>query len=250
VEGLLEGSVAVVTGGSGDIGSDTSFLLAEQGAKVIATYNRNERRAKELKDDALKNDLDIDFRKLDIADEKAIADFFRRLEDERLSPKILVNAAGHADRRVWFSQPSELHTDAWLDVLRVDLVGSFNCCREAARLMLKSGGGSIINFSSAAGVTGHVEGLPYTAAKAGLIALTRSLAYLWGPKVRVNAVAPGNIDAGSINWYSREAIKAMEMESSLKRLGTGREVAKAVLFLASDLSSFITGQTLLVDGGI
>ena len=115
--------------------------------------------------------------------------------------------------------------------------------------MKEGRGGSIVNFSSSAGVYGHTEGLPYTSAKAALIALTKSLAYLYGPKIRVNAVAPGNIDAGSIKWYTKAGIDALKQEASLKRLGTVREVSNLVLYLVSDFSSFVTGQTILVDGG-
>jgi 3-oxoacyl-[acyl-carrier protein] reductase len=250
MSGLLDGKQAVVTGGSGDIGSDVSMLLAEEGASVVATYNKGEEAANRLKEEAKKRELKIEVKRVDIADEADVKYFFEHIlnRDEPLS--ILVNAAGHSSQKVWFSSLDDLGTQDWLDVLKVDLIGTFNCARAAAKIMKLKGGGSIVNFSSAAGVTGHTEGLPYTAAKSAIIALTKSLAYLYGPEVRVNAIAPGNINAGSIKWLNAEQIRRLESESALQRLGQRREVSKAVLFLASDMSSFITGQTLLVDGGI
>lgn len=247
---LLKNRLAVVTGASGDIGSSVAFLLAQQGAKVIATYNRGSERAKAIQERADSEGLNLRTAHLDVGDEIEVRQFFAETEAEEKTLDMLVNVAGHSDKRVWYSKPEDLTSKDWLDVLKVDLVGSFNCSVQAAKSMVRGSGGSIVNFSSAAGVTGHTEGLPYTAAKAALLTITKSLAYIYGPRVRVNAVAPGNIQGGSIKWAGPEEVRNMENEAALRRLGTTLEVANAVLFLVSDLSSFITGQTLLVDGGI
>ncbi len=247
---LLKGKLALVTGASGDIGSDIALLFAQEGAKVVATYAKSEDRAKELQKKGKSFGLDIWTKQLDVTQEEKIDLFFKDLDKDQFFPDIIVNTAGHSDRRIWFSKPEELTNDDWVRVYNVDVVGSFRCSVEAAKRMMERRGGCIINFSSAAGVTGHTEGLPYTAAKAALIALTKSLAFIYGPKVRVNAIAPGNIDAGSIKWYNAEQVETMKLEASLRRLGTRREVSTVALFLASDLSSYITGQTILVDGGI
>jgi 3-oxoacyl-[acyl-carrier protein] reductase len=247
---LLKNKLAVVTGASGDIGSSVAFLLAQQGAKVIATYNMGSERAKLIQEKADSQGFDLRTAHLDVGDETGVRRFFAETETRGKALDILVNVAGHSDKRVWYSKPEELTSKDWLEVLNVDLVGSFNCSVQAAKSMMKGSGGSIVNFSSAAGVTGHTEGLPYTAAKAALLTITKSLAYIYGPRVRVNAVAPGNIQGGSIKWAGPEEVKRLESEAALKRLGTTLEVANAVLFLVSDLSSFVTGQTLLVDGGI
>jgi 3-oxoacyl-[acyl-carrier protein] reductase len=247
---LLRNKTALVTGASGDIGSAVAVTLAQNGARVIATYNKGEERARALQKQAEDGGLKLEVRHLNVGDEYEVNWFFERLASEGTLLDVMINVAGHSDKRIWYSKPQELTSNDWIEVLKVDLIGSFNCSVKAAQMMLKKGGGCIVNFSSAAGVTGHTEGLPYTAAKAALLAITKSLAYVYGPKVRVNAVAPGNIEGGSIKWADAEQVELMKNEASLKRLGKPSEVANAVLFLASDLSSFITGQTILVDGGI
>ncbi len=247
MEALLKGKVCVVTGVSVDIGSSVATLFAREGASVIGTYNRSKEKALSFEKNAQNEGLSIKVIKLDVSSEMQVKNFFESLE--RIH--ILVNAAGHSDKKLWFSKPDQLRYEDWVEVLSTDLIGLFNCCREAAKLMIsKKVRGSIVNFSSAAGITGHTEGFPYTAAKAGVVAITKSLAYYYGPEIRVNAVAPGNIDAGSIKWYDENGKRLLAEEASLRRLGNVDEVAKAVLFLASDMSSFINGQTILVDGGI
>jgi len=244
---LLEGKVCIVTGVSGDIGSSVAELFAMEGGKVIGTYNKNREKGLAIAEKAKKQGLSINIVKVDVSRENEVKNFFEKVK----RVDVLVNAAGHSDKRVWFSNPEQIKYEDWIEVLSIDLIGMFSCCREAAKIMLSNkAGGSIVNFSSAAGITGHTEGFPYTAAKAGVAAITKSLAYYYAPQVRVNAVAPGNIDAGSIKWYDENGKRLLANESALRRLGSADEVAKAVLFLASDMSSFINGQTILVDGGI
>ncbi|MDG6904328.1 MAG: SDR family oxidoreductase [Nitrososphaerota archaeon] len=245
----LEGKIAVVTGANGDIGSDIVCLLAREGARVIGTYNRDRDKIDHLLKTVQNENLELEFVRLNVADEQSVHSFFsnRFVSD---TPDILVNTAGLSSREVWFRKPSELRAHDWEEVYSVDVIGCFNCIKESAELMNHSAGGcSVVNFSSTAGIYGHTEGLPYTAAKAALIALTKSLAYVYAPKIRINAVAPGNIDAGSIHWYDSAGVASLKAESALGRLGTVREVSNLVLFLASEKSSFITGQTIIVDGG-
>jgi 3-oxoacyl-[acyl-carrier protein] reductase len=248
MSGSLAGKLVVVTGGSGDIGKEITLAAAEEGARVIATYNSGGAKAARLAGVAATKRLDVHVLKLDVSNETAVKDFFDQIGSEFGQIDSLINAAGHSSRETWFAGLDELDAEKWLGVLKVDLLGTFFCCREAARHMRE--GASIVNFSSSAGVTGHNEGLPYTAAKAAVIGVTKSLAAMMGPRIRVNAIAPGNVEAGSIVWYDQRGRDEMAAEASLKRLGTSKEVAEVVVFLASDKSSFITGQVILVDGGI
>jgi 3-oxoacyl-[acyl-carrier protein] reductase len=248
MSGSLVGKLLVVTGGSGDIGGEIALAAAEEGARVVATYNSGRAKAALLVAATRSKKLTLEVLKLDVSDEGAVKAFFDQTA-ARLGPiDALINTAGHSSKETWFASMDELDSEKWLEVIKVDLLGTFFCCREAAKHMKE--GASIVNFSSAAGVTGHTEGLPYTAAKAALIGLTKSLAAILGPGIRVNAVAPGNVDAGNIVWYDEKGRGLMAAEASLKRLGTKREVANLALFLASEKSSFITGQVVLVDGGI
>lgn len=246
--GSLKGRLVVVTGASGDIGTELAMAAARDGAIVVGTYMSSKSRAKGLASRAEKMGLHIEMMRLDVSDEADVKKFFSKLSEKHRKLDALINVAGHSDRRVWFSKLDELNERTWMDVLKVDLLGSFYCCREAAKMMRE--GGSIVNFSSAAGITGHSEGLPYTAAKSAIVGLTKSLAMVLGPKVRVNAVAPGNVEAGSIRWYDEGGRRMLAEEAALRRLGKASEVAEVAIFLASDRSSYVTGQVLLVDGGI
>jgi 3-oxoacyl-[acyl-carrier protein] reductase len=248
MKGQLEGNLVVVTGASGDIGGAIALAAGEAGATVIGTYNAAADRAARLEAEAAARHLDVHLMKVDISDEGAVKSFFSEVSARHGLIDSLICAAGHSSKRTWFAGMDELSAEKWLEVLKVDVVGSFFCCREASKHMKE--GSSVVFFSSAAGVTGHWEGLPYTAAKAALIGVTKSLAMMLGPKIRVNAVAPGNIDAGSVVWYDEDGRRKMAEESSLKRLGSREEVAQVALFLASKGSSFVSGQVLLVDGGI
>lgn len=245
---LLEDKVVVVTGASGGIGGEVVLLAAEYGAKVVATYHTHKKRAEKLVKLSAEKNTPITVVNLDVTDDDEVKRFFKKLGKTYGQLDALLNVAGHSDRDVWFSALENLDGEKWLDVFKTDLLGSFFCSREASKLM--ENGGSIVNFSSSAAVTGHNVGLPYTVAKAALIGLTKSLAIMLGPKIRVNAVAPGNIDTGSIAWYRNGEKRKMAEEASLKRIGSRREVAETALFLASDRASFITGHILMVDGGI
>jgi len=242
----LEGRVAVVTGGSRGIGRAVATSLAEDGASVVVSGRdavRLEAEAKELEalgvpvlavpgDVALREDVD---RLVERARER-----FGRID-------ILVNNAGITRDGLLVRMKDE----DWDQVLNVNLRGAFLMTRAVAKVMMRQKGGRIINIASTAGTMGNIGQANYSAAKAGLIGLTkaaaRELAH-WG--ILVNAVAPGLIDTDMTAALSPEAREALLAQIPLKRIGVAREVAEVVRFLAGDGASYVTGQVIHVNGGL
>jgi len=242
----LEGRRALVTGGAGGIGRAICRCLAGYGVAVAIGYNRSVEEAKRLAADiqtAGGRALPI---QADVADDSAVSAMMRRVGDELGGLDILVNNAGVARPNLLRFMPES----DWDEVLNTGLKGCFLCCRHGARLLTRRGAGAIVNISSVSATVGNPTHGNYAAAKAGMHGLTVVLAKELGPAgVRVNTVAPGPIDAG---MYAMPPEREQEMlrRLPLGRLGRAREVAEVVAFLASDLSSYITGQVLFVDGGL
>ena len=242
----LDGRVAVVTGGGGLIGSAIAELLAAQGANV-AVVDIDGGRA-----DAVVKSIVHEGRRAssfvaDVADETSVAALFGELEESFGHVDALVNGAAPL-RLVAAERPvAELHLDDWDAILQGTLRASLLCTRAALGLMTKNSG-SIVNISSIHAFAGDTTLVAYPAAKAALGALTRTVATQYGRLgIRCNAVCPGTIpppdlDVGEIDRRVRHQV--------IGRQGTPRDVANATLFLLSDESSFITGQTLAVDGGV
>ena len=243
----LEGRVAVVTGGARGIGADTAELLAMAGADVavvdvlnsdntIAGVEAHGRRAQGYQ--------------ADLTDEAAVDQLFADIARDFGRIDVVHNNAGIA-----FCQKAEDMTfEEWRRVMAIDLDAVFLVARAAGRLMIQAGrGGSIINTASMSGMIVNFpqEQVAYNAAKAGVIHLTKSLAAEWAQhSIRVNAVSPGYIGTDMTPPTSRKDwMDEWFARSPIKRLGTPREVAGAVLYLASDLASFTTGANIVVDGG-
>jgi NAD(P)-dependent dehydrogenase (short-subunit alcohol dehydrogenase family) len=240
--------VAVVTGGGRSIGRAIASALADAGADVLVA-GRNEDILNEVASDlAGSTGRRIVPAVCDVSDPLEVDRMLAKCCEQLGPPDVLVANAGIF--QTW--QPSEeLSLNEWDEVCNVDLRGVWICSVAAGRMMLQRGTGSIVTISSIAGLGGLPGVVSYTASKAGVVALTKTLAAEWsGRGVRVNCVAPGFIERDVEPLKTdAAALDRICSRTPLKRFGTPREVALAVLFLASNAGSFITGTTLAVDGG-
>jgi 3-oxoacyl-[acyl-carrier protein] reductase len=225
---------ALITGCSTGIGRATAVELKKRGFEVVATARRPESL----------EDLDVDARlALDVTDDASVAAAIRAAGDI----DVLVNNAG-LTRDGLLARMSD---DDWRTVIDTNLSSVFYTCRAVTRPMMKKRGGSIVNISSVVGVHGNWGQTNYAASKAGIIGFTKSLARELGSRnIRANVVAPGYVKTALTDVLPEEATAAMIQNTPLARVAEPEEIAGAVRFLASDDASFITGEVLLVDGGL
>lgn len=237
--------LAIVTGGTRGIGRATSFELAKRGYRVIATYLNNSDSAASLRNQIHGIGGDCIIVQADAADPSSFVDIAKIAQKIGDPPSILVNNAGRIAR------PGNWDTQSDADILatiNLNLSATIFSIRAFAPLMKAVGAGSIINLTSTYAFTGAAAVLAYTAAKQGIVSVTRSMARELGPHgVTVNAVAPGNIDTEMTQSAGQGVVEWAISTTPVGRLGRPDEVASAILFLAE--SPFITGHTLVVDGG-
>ena len=240
--GKLENKVAVITGGASGIGAATAKLFVEEGAKVVLV-DLNEEKGKAFEAELKAQNAEALFVKANITSEEEVANVFKQAVETFGKVDVVFNNAGIG--RVHSSH--DLDYSEWRKTVNVDLDGVFLVAREAISEMLKTGGGTIVNTASMYGWVGSPGSAAYNAAKGGVINLTRSLALEYAEQnIRINALCPGFIDTPIIPEENKEALSAI---TPMKRLGKAEEMAKAVLFMASDDSAFMTGNRLTVDGG-
>jgi 3-oxoacyl-[acyl-carrier protein] reductase len=234
----LEGKRALVTGASRGIGLAIAEELARAGAEVVVGYRSGANEAEELAGRIGGRAVQADVSDPDEA---------KQLVEEAGDLDVLVNNAGITRDGLLARMPDE----DWRDVIETNLSGAFYTCRAAARGMMRRRGGSIVNVSSIVGVHGNPGQTNYSAAKAGIIGFTKALARELGSRgVRANVVAPGYVTTRLTDVLPEELQQAMLANTPLGRLGSPEDVAGAVRFLASGEASFITGEVLLVDGGL
>ena len=244
---MLEGKVALVTGASRGIGREIARTLARYGAAVVVNYNGSKERADEVVTEITGNGGRAVAVQANVASAGEIAKLFEEAVSAFGRIDILVNNAGITKDNLILKM-SEEEFDAVLDT---NLKGAFLCRKHAAKLMLKQRGGRIVNISSISGIIGNAGQANYCAAKAGLVGLTKSLARELGSRgITVNAVAPGFIETDMTEKLPDQVKEGMLAQIPLKRAGSVQDIAEAVAFLASDHASYITGQTLQVNGGM
>jgi 3-oxoacyl-[acyl-carrier protein] reductase len=249
----LSGKVAIVTGSSGGIGSATAIEFAEEGADVMLQYKTKGTEAEALAEKIRSLGRRVVISRVDLTDVMHAPRDVQRMVSETVNQlgkvDILVNLAGYPARGEWNKRFLELTPEDFFKPINVDVFGSFLTAHAAAPYMLKQKNGVIVNISSTPALAGHNKGFAFTVAKAAVIGLSKALAYELAPYVRVNTIALGNVETKWIHELSESELRKAKSENLIGRLGTPQEIAKSIAFLCSDDSSFVNGQTIVLDGG-
>ncbi len=245
--GMLAGKVALVTGGSRGIGSAIAKLYAQNGAKVAINYAGNDEKAQAVVDEIVANGGEAIKIKANVSDETEVKGMIKEVIGTFGQLDILVNNAG-ITRDNLLMRMSE---DDFDSVINTNLKGVFVCTKSVTRQMMKQRSGRIINVSSVVGISGNAGQANYVSAKAGVIGLTKTTAKeLAQRNILVNAIAPGFIETDMTDQLTEDQKMQMLGLIPLQKLGQAQDVANVALFLASDQSNYITGQTIQVDGGM
>jgi 3-oxoacyl-[acyl-carrier protein] reductase len=251
--GRMSGRVAIVTGASGGIGRAVAFEFASEGADIVVQYRSRIDEAKSIAKRVEAFGRRALLTHVDFNNVQQAPTDVQRMVDEAIREfgqvDVLANLAGYPAKGEWNKKFLELTPDDFFKPLNVDLFGSFLCARAVAPHMLKQKKGVIVNVSSTPALAGHDKGFAFTVAKAAVIGLTKALAFELGPYVRVNTVAFGNVETEWVSELTESESQNARNENLIKRFGTPGEVAKSLAFLCSDDSSFINGQTIVLDGG-
>lgn len=243
----LEGKVALVTGASRGIGREIALELAREGVSVAVNYAGSEAKALEVVDEIKAMGQDAFAIQADVSNSESVNEMVKETIERFGKLDILVNNAGITkDNLLMRMKESE-----WDDVININLKGVFLCTKAVTRQMMKQRSGRIINISSIVGVSGNPGQANYVAAKSGVIGLTKTSAKeLSSRGITVNAVAPGFITTDMTDKLNEDVKTEMLKQIPLARFGEPKDIARTVVFLASEDSAYMTGQTLHVDGGM
>lgn len=243
----FEGKSVVITGGSRGIGESTAAAFIEEGAEVFVLSRSESVNAEALRRTAAETGGSYTWIRTDVSSEEELEGAIDSVLESAGRIDVLVNNAGITRDGLLMRMKRE----DWDQVLAVNLTPVFTACRRVVRPMLKAKTGTIINVSSVVGIVGNGGQTNYSASKAGIIGFTKSLAReVASREIRVNAVAPGYIDTEMTANLPEQARTALSEQIPMGRTGKASEIAQAILFLASDQASYITGQVLVVDGGM
>jgi len=244
---MLKGKTAVITGASRGIGRAIALKLAKHGANVVVNYRNSVEAVAQVVKEIEALGVKVLAIQADISIYSDVENMIKKCVEEFGSIDILVNNAGITKDGLLMRMKEE----DFDSVIDINLKGAFNCTRHVAAIMLKQRSGRIINISSVTGITGNAGQVNYSAAKAGIIGMTKSVAREFGSRgVTCNAVAPGYIQTDMTEALPAKVKDAMMGTIPLKRLGSPEDVANVVAFLATDEAAYITGQVINVDGGM
>lgn len=242
----LKGKVAIITGATSGMGRDTAYVFAEEGAKVVIT-GRDEARAKEVVENIKKNGGEAMYVIADIADRSQLD----KIVDETLAAYGTVDVLYNNTGMLSLTDSMTIGMEEWDKAMQVNVTSALVLAQRVAPIMKAKGKGAIINTGSVAGTSATWGPVGYCTSKHAVNGLTKALAREMGPEIRVNAILPGAIVTAMLDSVGGEAaMDGMKQRSPLKRVGQGREIGTVALFLATDDSSFMTGQLLRVDGGV
>jgi 3-oxoacyl-[acyl-carrier protein] reductase len=242
----LSGQIAMVTGASQGLGKACAIALGESGATVLCVARSAEKLANTVAEIEAAGGKAVALT-CDVTSRESVQNLFAKVESDYQKLDIIVNNAG-ITRDTLLPRMTDEH---WDDVIQTNLTSCFLFCREASKMMMSARYGRIINMSSVSGLIGNPGQTNYSASKAGMIGLTRSLARELGKrKVTVNAVAPGFIESDMTRALGDDTLKEVVKRIPANRVGKSEDVAAAVLFLASSAAGYITGQVITVDGGM
>lgn len=242
----LEGKNVLVTGASMGIGKAIALQFAENGANVLINYIGDQEIAEQTRLEAEKHSVRALTYLADVSDSGQVRDMYAYMDEQLGGIDILVNNAGFAQE----APITEMTDEQWDRMIKVHLYGCFNNSREAAKRMKQQNKGKIINISSDIGSLGCEEFTHYSAAKGGINAFTKALARELAPNILVNAVAPSGTHTNILSAFGDNYVEEESAKYPLKRLAQPEEIAKSVLFLASDNANFYTGQILTPNGGV
>jgi 3-oxoacyl-[acyl-carrier protein] reductase len=243
----LSGKRALVTGSSQGIGAEIAKYFAMEGATVAVNHRPSAKHVEPVLTSIKKAGGKGFAVHSDVSDPASVAQMFSEIKKRWGGLDILVNTAGLSDRRLWNLSVSQTRLEMWKRVFAVDAFGTFLCTQGAIKLMRR--GSSVVNVASTPALVGDTEGLVYASAKGAVISMTRMLAKMLAPKIRVNCMAFGSIETTWVDWLSKDQKESYKAAIPMNRFGTPADAAGLALFLASDESSFMTGQVLVLDGG-